>query len=177
MPYFLLYTVIAVVILFMTGQLLFEVLRSAVLRHKARKSGGTMIRCVSTVYRLSNYIVMLIFEISCYLLYLKLMPAKSFHHPLLICTSIIPVSIFFSVRIVIHIIAIFSEKYAYLTDDGLIYFIGVFRFGQERFVWEAVENADTMHIYKTGKTNPFTVVFKEQIEEAHMLVDSHQMPH
>lgn len=82
-----------------------------------------------------------------------------------------------SIFAVIHIIAVFKEKNVYLTEDGLIYFLGCFAFSKCRFSWESSNNPDipsnTLHVYKPKDKLPFTVSFDDDIETAHKITDEH----
>lgn len=78
---------------------------------------------------------------------------------------------------IIHFVGIFKEKYVYLTNKGVIFYMGIFDFLECRFVWETTSSPEqlsrTLHIYKPNEKTPFTVTFDRQIETAHRIIEKH----
>lgn len=155
--------------------LVVSVQRGAYYLKRARRNGDDFIRCNSTVYQLKNYIITIVFELlMTYIMYSLLVYTRQVS-VFLFCMDL-AIILNLVTRLIVHIIAIFREKYSYLTSEGLVIFIGRLGFTKCRFVWEAPEElSDTLHVYLPKKKQPFTVIFEEQIEEAHRMVDANRM--
>lgn len=171
------YFLLVIYNLFSTVRLIFKVLRSCLLLNKARKNNEIIIKGNSSVYRIKNYIIAIITEafflfIMCRLLTLYRLPL---YFAIFIGFTVANIA----VSTIIHIIAIFKEKNVYLTNKGLIYFIGCFEFSKCRFAWESSDNSDnlsnTLHVYTPKDKIPFTATFDEQIENAHKIVSDNSV--
>lgn len=174
---YVLYPLLVIYSWISTVRLIFKVLRSWLLLNKVRKNNEIIIKGNSTVYRIKNYIIAIITEaffmfIMCRLLTIDRLP--------LLFTIFVGFSIAnIAVSMIIHIIAIFKENNVYLTNKGLIYFIGRFEFSKCRFAWESSDNSDdlsnTLHVYPPKDKFPFTATFDEQIENAHKIVSDNSV--
>lgn len=154
-------------------KLVVNVIKGRRLLKKAVKNNERIIKGESLIYKASNYIFAIVTEIiaACYigsfLIYFR-MPVFTVA---LVGMSIVVLA----VNTVIHVIAIFKEKNVYLTEKGLIYFLGCFTFSKCRFSWENANNpealSNTLHVYKPKDKFPFTVCFDSDIETAHKITD------
>ena len=105
---------------FTTGRLLVGIGQSAWHLHKARTTGGTVIRCNSTVYKMWIYLFAIVTEgvLSAWLMSLALRFQRL---PVLYRVLIWPAVATTAIDFIIHTVAIFREKYCYLTDEGLLH--------------------------------------------------------
>ncbi len=166
--------------LFTTGKLLVGIGQSAWHLHKARTSGGTVIRCNSTVYKMWIYLFALVTE-GGLTFWLTTIALRFQRLPVLYRVLTWTVVATTAIDFIIHAVAIFREKYCYLTDEGVLCYIKVFPFAKCRFGWEEAADparpSDTLHVYPPKEKLPFTVVFPDQIEEAHTVVQTNQTQH
>ena len=165
---------------FTTGKLLVGIGQSAWHLHKARTSGGTVIRCNSTVYKMWIYLFAIATE-GGLTVWLTTIALRFQRLPVLYRVLIWTVVATTAIDFIIHAVAIFREKYCYLTDEGVLCYIKVFPFAKCRFGWEESTDparpSDTLHVYPPKEKLPFTVVFPDQIEEAHTVVQTNQTQH
>lgn len=159
-----------------TVKLILNVTKSAALRRKALNSNEVVIKAKSNVYKTTHYILVIACEgliLSCFLTLLFRFRLQPTFFLLIVIDS---VCILLSA--IIQIIGFFGEKYVYLTNKGLIYFLGIFDFLENRFVWEESTNpemlSNTLHIYKPKEQLPFTVTFENQVEVAHRIIEKHK---
>ena len=165
---FLIFTV------FITFKLVYKIMRSANIISNARKNDAVIIRCLNPVYNIKNYVFNLITEpllIYCYYRILSVIPSRWLYSYI----SFIVLMIIYCFSFIIHVIAVFREKYVYLTPHGLILFAGELSFEKFRFVWETPQNpdelSDTLLVYPEKEKIPFPVTFTENLEEAHLLTE------
>ncbi len=160
-----------------SGKLVVKVVKGALLLKKAKTNNQMVIKCTSTVYKLRNYFISVVLDLAVLVFIIRLFSLIKYSS---LIGVVIIITTFCSelIELIIHIIAIFREKYGYLTSDGLIYFIGCFKFDNCRFVWDSTANpdilSDTLHVYRQNEKMPFTVIFYDQIEEAHQIVSINQ---
>lgn len=170
---------IIVASVFSTLRMVFNIIKSAMAVSSARKNGREVIRCESTVYKMSRYIIALLSEgFFTYFfadMYFRFREVKNTFIKLPFLLLVLD----FIVLMIIHFIALYKEKYAYLTPDGLISYIKIFRFSNCRFAWETTGNnsglSNTLHVYPKKEKFPFTVVFYNDIDAAHMIVDNNSI--
>mgnify|MGYP003292595637 FL=1 len=156
-----------------------KVIISGVTLFNAKRNGSEIIRCTSVVYKVRYYIFTIAFELFiagyCFKWFLMLKNLEI--EGLVICLLI--TIIMMLINVIIHIIAIFREKYAYLTEEGIISFVRKFKFSKCRFSWESDDSADvvsdTLHVYPKKDNIPYTVVFESQAEQAHRIVSENCM--
>ncbi len=170
--------------LFSTIKLTVNVISGRVMLDRARKSGQLPIKCRSSVYKGWAYIFAILLEgylLRFFMKYIMVVyPLRDAADPkrFTAVMLVLGADVFcMAVSLIIHIFAIFLEKNAYLTNDGLVYFLGCFKFSECRFSWEAVAQgklSDTLHVYKKKDKLPFTVVFDDNTEAAHRMTDEAQ---
>ena len=167
--------------LFSTIRLTVNVTRGKMILNRAKKSGQIPLKCRSAVFKGWAYIFAILLDgylLRYFLKYIMIMyqlrdradPKRFTAVMLVLGTDVLCMA----VSLIIHILAIFLEKYAYLTSDGLVYFMGCFKFSECRFNWEAGTQgilSDTLHVYKKNDSIPFTVVFGDNSEAAHRITD------
>lgn len=162
-----------------TIKTIIKVITSGLTLFNAKRNGSEIIRCKSVVYRIWHYIFAIAYElfVAGYLFKLFLMLKKLKIEELSICLLILIILMLSNA--IIHVIAIFREKYAYLTEEGMVSFVEKFKFSKCRFSWESDDNADivsdTLHIYPKKGNIPYTVVFESQAEQAHRIVSENCM--
>ena len=159
-------------VLFYAAKLVFQVINGRLLLGRARKNGGLMVKGSNALYKAPNYVVAVISElflagVMCRFLIIYKFTAVSFAFITLIAVSLL-------VNAVIHFIGLLTEKNVYLTESGLIYFLGSFKFSDCRFSWDSSDTSDNLsdklYIYK-GKANyPFVASFEDR-ETAHRIVN------
>ena len=156
-----------------TLRMVVNIIISAMKLNSARKNGREVVKCESTVYKMSRYIIVLLSEgFFIYFfgdLYFRLRETENIFMKLPFIMLVIDVIIL----MIVHIIALFKEKYAYLTPDGLISYIKIFRFANCRFTWDST--GDTLHVYPKKEKMPFTVVFRNNADTAHEIVDNNTL--
>ena len=164
-------------IVYSTVRIAYGVIRSQVLIARAKKHGG-IIRGRSTLYKLGSYIYVIVVELGFILFFSFHLLKNYYRYPLQTDLILFILLVSFAVMMVIHLLAVFMEKYAYLTSDGLICYIKVFRFSKCRFAWETDADgmlSDTLHVYPKKESAPYTVRFDQPTEEAHQLVSDNQV--
>ena len=146
---------------------------------QAQSGGVAVIRCKNAAYQQSAPIIAICCNLGgcAVMLYILLRFFRVFVTWKWAFWILIVYFIFFAadsiLKTVLNIWAIKREPFAYLTEDGMLCFWEVYRFGANRFSWEAGENSDTLHIYQPNKNEPLTFVFPEQQAEAHRIVSAH----
>ncbi len=159
-----------------TIKLIYNVIKGRVLLNKARNNGERIVRGISAVYRVHNYLFSMLLEL--FFIYIMIYFFRTFGSvSKFLSIFFIIEAITMAVLLVVHLTATFAEKYVYLTKDGLIYFLGRFDFDKCHYAWDAESQPDMLsnrlHVYKPNDNQPFTVYFEEQIEAeiAHKLID------
>ena len=154
-----------------TVKLAFQVINGSLLLGKARKSGRLIVKGSNAAYKAVNYIVAVAFEIFSVVVMCRIFFMSGLSAVLFVFTAAIIASLF--VDTVIHTIALFAEKNVYLTESGLIYFLGSFKFSDSRFSWDSSDNPDSLsdklYIYKGKDKYPFVASFEDR-ETAHRIV-------
>ena len=155
-------------------KLMCKVIRSANKLSKAKNNGSAIIKCVSPIFKIKNYLFTIATElimIYCFYRVVNVLPSRMFFSYI----SFMILLIIECFTLFIHVIAVFREKYAYLTAEGLIFFIGDLSFEKCRFVWDTPNNpdelSDTLLIFPPNEKVPFPVVFTEELETAHLLTE------
>lgn len=156
-----------------TIKLFVKVAKGRLLLNKAKKNNETIIKGISSIYKTSNYIIVVCIEL--FLVYIFYRLLFIYKLPLILFILIFVEGISLIVQVLIHIVAIFKEKYVHLTRDGLIYYMGCFEFSKCRFSWETTNDPDTLsntlHVYKPKEKLPFTAIFDEETELAHKITE------
>lgn len=157
---------------FSTVRLVSKVLKGNRLLKKARAGGEAIVKGNNNLYDLKHYLFAIVTELICIFFIFKLL---SLYRITIAAFAVVALTIAaVAVTVVIHVIAIFKEKNVYLTEHGLIYFLGSFEFSDSRFLWESSEKPEilskTLYIYKKKDKFPFTVSFDSDIETAHKIV-------
>lgn len=154
-------------------KLFVKVAKGRLLLSKAKKNNETIIKGISSIYKTSNYIIAVCIELFFIFVLFRLL--FIYKLPLILFIIIFVEGISLIVQVLIHIVAIFKEKYVHLTRDGLIYYIGYFEFSKCRFSWETTNNpntlSNTLHVYKPKEKFPFTAIFDQETELAHKITD------
>lgn len=154
-------------------KMLIKAIRGAVLRYEATHSNAIYIKGRYSGYKVSNYLFVYGMEIACLVLFFTIISRYKlvawFKISIWLCI------VMTIMVLVVQCVAIFKEKDVYLTNKGLIYFLGIFDFTNNKFLWEQSTNPEqlsgTLHIYKPKDNFPYTVNFEQQIETAHRIVD------
>lgn len=79
------------------------------------------------------------------------------------------------ISLITHIVALMTDKYGYLTEEGMVHFLGTMKFENCRFVWEQQPDgrlANILLIYKPKAKTPMRFQFEEDLEEAHEITRS-----
>lgn len=154
-------------------KLLAKAINGAILRHEATHSNEIYIKGSYSGYKVSNYLFVYGVEIALLVMFFTLV----FRYKLVAWfkASIWLCIVTTIMAIAVQCVALFKEKDVYLTNKGLVYFLGIFDFDKNKFVWEQGANPEqvsgTLHIYKPKDNFPYTVNFEQQIETAHRIVD------
>lgn len=155
-----------------TVRLVSKVLKGNRLLKKARVDGGAIIKGNNNLYNLKHYLFAIVTELIVIYLICKLLSLYRLTAAIFAVEAVTTAAV--AVTVVIHVIAIFKEKNVYLTEQGLIYFMGSFEFSNSRFLWETSENPEvlsrTLYIYGKKDKLPFTVSFDSDTELAHKIV-------
>ena len=162
--------------LFHAVKLVLEVINGRLMLGRARKSGELMVKGFNALFKASNYIFAIAGElffvaVMCRFLFVYKLNTVSF-----VFVTVIAASLF--VNSVVHIIALFAEKNVYLTESGLIYFLGSFKFSDCRFSWDSSDApddlSDRLYIYKRKANYPFIASFEDR-ETAHSIVNENSV--
>lgn len=160
--------------LYGTIKLMCKIIRSSNMLSKAKKNDAAIIKCISPIFKIKNYLFTIGTElilIYCFYRIVTVLPSRMIFSYI----SFMVLLIVYCITLIIHVIAVFKEKYAYLTAEGLIFFIGDFSFEKCRFVWVTPQNpdelSDTLLVFPPKEKVPYSVVFTEDLETAHLLTE------
>ena len=155
-----------------TVKLVVKVINGRILLSKAKNSGIIIRIGVNSIYKLSNYIVAIISEIIMTYIVCKLAFTYKVHSIVYVLVGMVILALL--ATIIIHSIALFAEKEVYLTESGLIYFLGSFKFSDCRFSWDS-SDTDKLYIYKRKAKLPFVASFENDREAAHRIVNDNSV--
>ena len=158
-----------------TVRLIMKVSKGLMLQRNAKHSNEVVIRGTSVIYKTTNYIFAIVYEVFIIGIFLSFLIRYTFDFLL---NTFLCIDIFLlCIQVIIHFVGIFKEKYVYQTNKGVIFYMGIFDFLECRFVWETTSSPEqlsrTLHIYKPNEKTPFTVTFDRQIETAHRIIEKH----
>lgn len=160
-----------------TVKLVVNVINGRILLRKAKNSGKIIIKGVNSIYKLSNYLVAILSETFITYIVCKLAFMYKVHSIVYVFVGIVILTLLATV--IIHIIALFAEKDVYLTESGLIYFLGSFKFSDCRFSWDSSDTpdkpSDKLYIYKRKAKMPFVASFENDREAAHRIVNDNSV--
>jgi len=152
---------------------LYNVIRGRVLLERAKKEFASIVQGNNTYYKAWSYIFGIAMDIAVIIVFYRFMllvKGISLLHTIMVANVILMVLL-----IMIHVIAIFEERNVYLTDLGLIGFMGCFEFSKCRFSWEESQDpeklSNTLHIYRKNTKSPFTVTFDLRPDVAHRITE------
>lgn len=130
-------------------------------------------RCRNVIYNAKNLVILIlvtVVELYCFYELLKLSKALHSSWAVFCYTMLIIIQ---SISLVLHIIESIMGKYAYLTAEGIAYFMGDIKFVNARILWEpaGVEGMlpNVLQVYPPKAKNPIRLEFEEDLELAHEL--------
>lgn len=164
------YIILTVSRLKSTIKLVVNVINGIQLLNKSVENNERLIKGGSLSYEEYNFIYSIAAEIFiAYYVVGRLVIYSSM--PFLVTVLVVVNVVVLAVKSVIHVIAKFKEKNVYLTEDGLVCFLGCFPFSKCCFSWEKANDpkmlSDTLHVYNPKGRYLFTVIFDSDIEIAH----------
>ena len=131
------------------------------------------VRCRNVIYNAKGLVLLIlvtVVEIYCFYELMKLSKALHLSWSIFCYTTLI---IIYAISLVLHIIESFMGKYAYLTAEGIAYFMGDIKFVTARILWEpaGVEGRlpNVLQVYPPKAKNPIRLEFDEDLELAHEL--------
>ncbi len=155
-------------IIYKTAKTIIRMINGKRLLNKALKNGEEVIRCNYAVFDRKNYIIPSLFKL--YFIYITLSYINKSPETFIL---ILPTALCMAVQLIILFLAYSREKYAYLTNDGVIFTLGCFKFTECRFTWEGSAVPDRLNIYRPKAKVPYSVTFDQQVERAHEIIDNH----
>lgn len=188
----LIWVLFAGYMVYVSLKMVYGATKSFLMLKKAKKNGGSMIRCNNAGFRTINYLfpigieVFLVYSFHSSIVHLKSLDHLSRLEYLDVTNAsdetvkyTVVLTIFYvlticpAVNLLIHLVALLRERSAYLTEEGIIYYLGHFRFSECNFVWDAANGSlsNVLHVYKGKKKMPYTVYFDAGIEEAHRMTE------
>ena len=74
--------------------------------------------------------------------------------------------------ILIHVVAVCFDKYAYLTYQGMVHIFGVLEFNKCSFTWEQSDEELSKYllVHEEKSKNAFRFRIMENLEKAHEMV-------
>lgn len=158
---------------YMTGTNVVKVYQGCKAMQRVSREDIRHVRCRSVIYNVKGLLLILlvtVVELYCFYELLKLSKMLNSSWAIFCYTSLVVIE---AISLVLHIMESIMGKYAYLTEEGLAYFMGDIKFINAKILWEpaGVEGMlpSILLVYPPKAKNPLRFEFDGELELAHEL--------